>query len=170
MFIQNSSKASLNPLCIKVFDGNCYYFILFYPICLNSVSPSPSPTDTSLLHPFLSWLFFPHLLCVPPHTHTPPQVTSSRAAQQQQSQTGAGSGKNSPLRLVHSLLRLSSQWCTFCIINWSGTAWHAADTQRWHLETLTDMHENWNKNLGTSRMFSEPAACIIFSHVVLLKW
>lgn len=69
-FIWDSSKARLNSLCMKVFDGN-YYFILFYSaflkMCLSlSLLPtSPSPS----MHPFFPVMtLLPSLaVCVPPH-------------------------------------------------------------------------------------------------------
>lgn len=120
-FIRDSSKARLNSLCIKVFDGNYYYLILFYPIFLNSVSPFPPyqplppPLLSPSIHPFLPVMaLLPSLALFSP---TCPQVTSSRAAQQQQSQTGAGSGKNSPLLLFTAHVCLSLWRCIVFIIN-----------------------------------------------------
>lgn len=120
MFSWDSSKAWLNSLCIKVFDGH-YSLFFFYPISLNSDCPFPSlhllppPLITPSIHPFFPAMALLSSLAL--YSPTSPQVTSSRAAQQQQSQTGAGSGKNSPLLLFPTLLCLSSWRCIFFIIN-----------------------------------------------------
>ncbi|KAI4806354.1 hypothetical protein KUCAC02_017183, partial [Chaenocephalus aceratus] len=87
-FMPCSSKASLYSLCIQVSDG--HYSLFFVSNVSNSVSPPFQLLPPHSIHPF-----FPVMAPLPSRalcSPTSPQVTSSRAAQHQQSQSGAGSG------------------------------------------------------------------------------
>lgn len=129
--MQCSSKASLYSLCIQVSDG--HYSLFFVSNVSNSVSPPFQLLPPHSIHPFFPVMApLPSLaLCSP----TSPQVTSSRAAQHQQSQSGAGSGKNSPPRSLSTEMHfLYSKWIWRCN--------NIVDTQTWHGEILTGQ---WNE-------------------------
>lgn len=86
-FYHHSDDSKAVPLPFLFFPLSSSH-IFFLPLL------SPYPCHGSL-----------HFLCLPfPRPLHPPQVTSSRAAQQQQSHAGAGSGKNFCVHLFWSLL------------------------------------------------------------------
>lgn len=118
----------------------------------HSIPPhsSPHPCHGSTSHP----------LCSPPrfrrrwHPVVQPSSSSNHTLAQGQVRTSLSTSSD--------LFSLPSQRPIFCVINSAGTAKRPlVGAQWWHLETLTDKHNNWNENQGTSRIFSKASACII---------
>lgn len=93
----------------KLHQTHCAKVYLVFLPCLSfSFLPmSSTPLITPCIHPFFFvMVLFPLNRSVSPVS---PQVTSSRAAQQQQSQTGAGSGKKISFLLFSVLFCISQR-------------------------------------------------------------
>lgn len=130
-----------------------YSFLSHFPqLCLSLLL---LPTSSSLFPSFpVMTLLPPPALC----SHTSPQVTSSRAAQQQQAQTGAGSGKKPPLPLNRSLSLLAEKHSIY-----NKLIWHCMKCCRY----TDDIWRHWKTSMriGIKTLLRKIGVCGIYNFI-----